>query len=59
MKVLSIPIPETLPQALKPTFRTSLSHLSHFLCLPGGTVKSPHHQRRLSCLTTPLTAAKS
>jgi hypothetical protein len=38
---------ESGQQALEPTFRTSLSHLSHFLCLPGGAVKSPHQQRRL------------
>ena len=30
-----------------PTFRTSLGHVSHFLCGPGGAVKSPHQQRRL------------
>jgi Magnesium chelatase, subunit ChlI len=27
----------------QPTFRTVPSHLRHFLCLPGGAVKSPHH----------------
>jgi hypothetical protein len=36
---------------ISPTFRTSFSHLS-FFCLPGGVVKSPHHERSLLCLTT-------
>jgi transposase-like protein len=31
---------------LYPTFRISLSRVRHFLCWPGGVVKSPHHQRR-------------
>jgi hypothetical protein len=43
---------------VQPTFRTSLSPVSHFLCWPGGTVTSPHHQRRWLCLTNLHTVAK-
>ena len=38
---------EKLIRDIDPTFRTSLYHLSHFLCWPGGAVQSPHQQRRL------------
>src|SRR5712691_9178081 len=32
--------------------------LESFLCSPGGPLPSPHHQRRLLCLTNPRTVAK-
>jgi hypothetical protein len=35
-----------LESGLVPTFRTALSHSSHFWCGPGGAVHSPHPQRR-------------
>jgi hypothetical protein len=31
-----------LGDVIEPTFRTVPSHLRHFLCAPGGAVKSPH-----------------
>ena len=37
-----------------PTFLTCLSHCSYFLGLPGGAINSPHHPRRLLCLTASL-----